>query len=253
MKASSINQLLITAALVGTLAACSGAQTPGAAPVVTTPIESAETPTAAVVEATEETTTEATTEATDEATTEATTEVTGEATGEATTEAMTETTTVTSTEATTETTPGNAAATAVAPLDQAQCEAIQMAVDEALGVSTTLSEAAFVNTIANQEGQACLITATGTGEDFGNFLDVAQSLRGVLEAEGWTENPAYVADSPTGTAFAYESGNQLAFVSVDWQPSEDAECPENQPISACELEPSQQLYTIKLELVQVSQ
>ena len=247
MKVSSINQLLITAALVGTLSACSGAQTPGAEPVVTTPMESAMTPAAGVTETTEETTTEAigeaTTEATGEATGttgEATSEVTTEATGEATSEAATETTLVTSTEATTGTTTGSAVTGAAETMDPAQCEAIKMAVDEALGVSTTLAE-------------SCLIMATGTGEDFGNFLDVAQSLREVFETLGWTENPDYVADSPTGTVFAYESDSQIAFVSVDWQPSEDAECPEDQPISACELEPSQQLYTITVEVAQAGQ
>ena len=247
MKVSSINQLLITAALVGTLSACSGAQTPGAEPVVTTPMESAMTPAAGVTETTEETTTEAigeaTTEVTGEATGttgEATSEVTTEATGEATSEAATETTLVTSTEATTGTTTGSAVTGAAETMDPAQCEAIKMAVDEALGVSTTLAE-------------SCLIMATGTGEDFGNFLDVAQSLREVFETLGWTENPDYVADSPTGTVFAYESDSQIAFVSVDWQPSEDAECPEDQPISACELEPSQQLYTITVEVAQAGQ
>ena len=251
MKVSSINQLLITAALVGTLSACSGAQTPGAEPVVTTPMESAMTPAAGVTETTEETTTEAIGEATTEATGEvtgeatgttgeATSEVTTEATGEATSEAATETTIVTSTEATTGTTTGSAVTGAAETMDPAQCEAIKMAVDEALGVSTTLAE-------------SCLIMATGTGEDFGNFLDVAQSLREVFETLGWTENPDYVADSPTGTVFAYESDSQIAFVSVDWQPSEDAECPEDQPISACELEPSQQLYTITVEVAQAGQ
>ena len=125
-------------------------------------------------------------------------------------------------------------------MDPAQCEAIKMAVDEALGVSTTLAE-------------SCLIMATGTGEDFGNFLGVAQSVGEGFETLGWTENPDYVADSPTGTVFAYESDSQIAFVSVDWQPSEDAECPEDQPISACELEPSQQLYTITVEVAQAGQ
>ena len=251
MKVSSINQLLITAALVGTLSACSGAQTPGAEPVVTTPMESAMTPAAGVTETTEETTTEAIGEATTEATGEvpgeatgttgeATSELTIEATGEATSEAATETTLVTSTEATTGTTTGSAVTGAAETMDPAQCEAIKMAVDEALGVSTTLAE-------------SCLIMATGTGEDFGNFLDVAQSLREVFETLGWTENPDYVADSPTGTVFAYESDSQIAFVSVDWQPSEDAECPEDQPISACELEPSQQLYTITVEVAQAGQ
>jgi hypothetical protein len=140
---------------------------------------------------------------------------------------------------------------AVAPLDAAECEAIQMAVAEQLGVDFTVEEADFANEISGLHGTACTVTATGTGEDFGNFVDVAQSIRDILTAEGWTENSSYLADGPTGTATGYELDNKLALVSVDWQPAEGVECPDDQPISACEVEPSEQDFTVVIELVQL--
>jgi hypothetical protein len=121
-----------------------------------------------------------------------------------------------------------------------------------LGVDFELAEAAFDSATHGLQGTTCTLTATGTGEDFGNFLDVAQALRDVLEADGWSENQAYLADGPTGTAFGYEKEDSLALAHVDWSPAEDAECPDDQPISACELEPSQQLFAVVLELVRLS-
>jgi hypothetical protein len=126
-------------------------------------------------------------------------------------------------------------------VDAEQCDALQAALSEKLGHELT-----------KQEGAACTLVATGTGEDFGNFIDVAQSIREVFEAEGWTEDEAAIADGPTGTATSYFKDTTVAAVSVDWNPSDDAECPEDQPISACELEPSQQNFTILIELVQIA-
>lgn len=139
---------------------------------------------------------------------------------------------------------------AVVPVDAAECEAIQGALAARLNVEFTLEEGEFSHAVATQQGTACTLTATGTGEDFGNFVDVAQSIREVLTAEGWTENNASLADGPTGTASGYELENRMAFVQVDWEPSEDADCADDQPISACDLEPSQQLFTVVVQLVQ---
>jgi hypothetical protein len=169
---------------------------------------------------------------------------------EAAPEAATETATEEAAEESTEATSDTLESVAVEALDPAECEAIQTAVAERLGVEFQMAEMPFNSEIASRQGTACALTALGTGEDFGNFLDVAQTLRDVLEAEGWSENQAYLADGPTGTAFGYEKDGQFAIGHVDWMPSEDAECPDDQPISACELEPSQQIFTVMLQLMQ---
>jgi hypothetical protein len=126
-------------------------------------------------------------------------------------------------------------------VDSAQCDALQAALSEQLG-----------HELAKQEGTACTLVATGTGEDFGNFVDVAQSIREVFEAEGWTEDESAMADGPTGTATSYFKDTTVAAVNVSWEPSEEANCPDDQPISACEVEPSQQNFTISIELVQIA-
>jgi hypothetical protein len=140
----------------------------------------------------------------------------------------------------------------VVPVDPAECEATQMAIAERLGVELTMEVVDFASEIAGLRGMACTLSATGTGEVFGNFVDTAQAIREVLLAEGWVENPNHIADGPTGTASGFEKENQVALVQVDWEPSEDAECPAHQPISACDLESSQQLFTVVVELAQAS-
>jgi hypothetical protein len=126
-------------------------------------------------------------------------------------------------------------------VDAAQCEALQSALSEALGHELT-----------KQEGAACTLVATGTGEDFGNFVDVAQSIGEVFEAEGWTEDESAIADGPTGTATSYFKETTVAAVSVGWEPSDEADCPTDRPISDCDLELSQQNFTISIELVQIA-
>lgn len=126
-------------------------------------------------------------------------------------------------------------------VDSAQCDALQAALVEKLG-----------HELVKQDGAACTLVATGTGEDFGNFVDVAQTIREVFEAEGWTEDESLMADGPTGTATGFYKNTTVASVNVGWEPSEDANCPTDQPISACELEPSQQNFTISIELVQIA-
>ena len=126
-------------------------------------------------------------------------------------------------------------------VDAAQCDALQAALSEKLGHELT-----------KQEGAPCTLVATGTGEDFGSFVDVAQTIRAVFVAEGWTEDESAMADGPTGTATGFFKDTTVAQVSVGWEPAADANCPTDQPISACDIAPSQQNFTISIALVQIA-
>jgi hypothetical protein len=44
----------------------------------------------------------------------------------------------------------------------------------------------------------------------------------------------------------------VAYGSVIWLPDPAANCPKDQPIPECDLEPSQKLYTITLDTAQTS-
>lgn len=241
MITPAIRQCLVMVIVVGVLAACGGGREPAATsapePTATMPAEVAAptdepTPTEAPAP-TEEIT------PTVESTPGEVTTPTGEiapTTAITIAEEITPTAGITSGEGMTPTD-----AKPVESVDAAQCDALQAAVSEKLGHELT-----------KQEGTACTLVATGTGEEFGNLVDVAQSIREVFEAEGWAEDKTAVADGPTGTSSNYAKGTTVATVSVGWGPAADANCPTDQPIAACDLQPSQQDFTITIELVQIA-
>lgn len=136
------------------------------------------------------------------------------------------------------------------PLPQAECEALQQAVAEKLGLAANLARAPFQDYISGATGDGCLVTVTGTGANFPSFPAVAADLQALLEGQGWAVDMLYAADGPTGTAYAMRRDNRLGLISVMWTPSADANCPTDQPISACQLQPEQQLYTITLRFAQ---
>lgn len=141
------------------------------------------------------------------------------------------------------------------PIDPAQCDALQTTVQTTLNVADTaisrVDAADFQDYISNTTGQGCQIVVTGTGNDFPHFVEVATGLRNALAAQGWVEDPDYGADGPTGTAFAMRQDDLFSLVSVEWTPSESAECPPDRPIMECVLPPDQMLYTIALNFARL--
>jgi hypothetical protein len=80
------------------------------------------------------------------------------------------------------------------------------------------------------------------------FSDPNSVLRTLVEAmQGWTEDTQYQAGGPTGAATGLTRDMGLMMISVMWTPSPDANCPNDQPISACELKPEQKLYTVQIQ------
>lgn len=136
------------------------------------------------------------------------------------------------------------------PLSQTECANLQDTVAQTLGLEATEEITPFTDPLSGESGFGCQITVTGTGEDLANFVAVAENLKAALTAQGWTEDFQYLADSPMGTAAGLQHDNQLCLLTVEWTPSEDANCPNDQPISACELLPEQQLYTVALACAQ---
>jgi Tol biopolymer transport system component len=110
----------------------------------------------------------------------------------------------------------------------------------------TQSEEPLDDWVTGASGTGCQATVTGTGAEFESPSAVVSALDSMLADQGWTADPMLVADGPTGTAAGYRKGGQLCLAAAMWEPAESANCPEDQPISACELTPEQQLYTVTL-------
>lgn len=136
------------------------------------------------------------------------------------------------------------------PIDGDECMALRAALEQQLAAPISQANAPFSDPIQGQSGTACRLTAQGTGKEFGNFVEVADKIRALLTEQGWTEDHAYMADGPTGTAAGFRKGSALALMSVGWQPGPEVQCPADQPISACEVAPEQQIFDISLSLAQ---
>jgi hypothetical protein len=136
------------------------------------------------------------------------------------------------------------------PLAGDACYALGQAMMQTLYVTVTLTNVPFVDYIGDGTGTGCQAVATGTGANFGSVPAVAGSLTTMLDERGWTEDIQYAAGGPTGEASAFRQDAKLCLLSVEWQPAPDVQCPQDQPISACNLTPEQQRYTISLNCAQ---
>ena len=110
----------------------------------------------------------------------------------------------------------------------------------------TQSEEPLDDLVTNAKGTGCLATITGTGVQFESPTAAVNVLSGMLQEQGWTADPMLVADGPTGTAAGYRKGDQICMAAALWEPDDSANCPQDQPISTCQVKPEQQLYTVTL-------
>lgn len=146
-------------------------------------------------------------------------------------------------------TPAGASAS-LRPINSDECVALRTVLEQRLAAPILQANAPFSDSIQSLSGTACQLTAKGTGKEFGSFVEVADKIRALLTEQGWTEDHAYMADGPTGTAAGFRKGSALALMSVEWQPGPEVQCPADQPISACEVAPQQQIFDISLSLAQ---
>jgi len=140
---------------------------------------------------------------------------------------------------------------AYSPIPQEVCQDLQEQASQAVSASFTLEiSAPFLDYASGETGQGCTLTATGTGADFPDFGSTMASL--VSAFGDWTVQPGYQADGPTGTATGMARDIALMLMSVGWKPAPEANCPADQPISACNVAPEHQMYTVQLQIAQRS-
>lgn len=133
------------------------------------------------------------------------------------------------------------------PPTASDCALLLTAIQPALPVTAVLETVNFTD-FEMYTGTGCQVRAEGTGVNFTDFVGTAQAIDGILVPLGWTLVNG--ADGPTGTGREYTYGNMVAVVFVQWKPAPDANCPQNQPISACPLIPEQKLYTVTVALAE---
>lgn len=135
----------------------------------------------------------------------------------------------------------------IQPLSMEVCDGQAQAMSHTLDdLVPTQSEETLDDPVNNASGTGCQATITGTGAQFESPVAVVDELGSMLEGQGWTVDPLLVADGPTGTAKGYRKGDQICWAGAGWEPDESANCPPDQPISACQVTSEQQNYTVTL-------
>jgi putative hemolysin len=144
-------------------------------------------------------------------------------------------------------TPTATAAADIQPLSMEVCDGEAQAMAHTLNITeVTQSIAPLSDPVNGKSGTGCQSLATGTGAQYQSPDAVNKALGTMLTEEGWTEDPMLAAGGPTGIGSGYRKDDQLCLTSALWQPDASANCPSDQPISACNVKPEQQLYTITL-------
>jgi hypothetical protein len=105
-----------------------------------------------------------------------------------------------------------------------------------------------------ESGGGCKAIGVTTGQAMPDMITLEDAMRGILAELGWTEVPSAASCLGTGgwgpgansSCFAQEDGFCELFVHVD--PSDEVECPDDEPIFVCleALPPEQVIYTVEL-------
>lgn len=132
--------------------------------------------------------------------------------------------------------------------DTTLCDQIHEPLAKALNTEVAVGAAPFTEMLSGETRDGCELTATGTGVNFADVWTISQQIGKLLIDNGWQIDQQAVADGPTGTAQGYRNDQQAAIVSIAWQPAPGASCPADRPISDCELQPSQRLFSIRVSM-----
>jgi len=123
---------------------------------------------------------------------------------------------------------------------------LQEMANQALSVSFSMqANTTFDDFVTGETGLGCTLTFKGSGANFSEEGAIYASLRNGFP--GFSELPAYQASGPTGEAFALTRDSAVLLINAGWLPDPSANCPADQPISACDLQPEQKLYTISIQ------
>ena len=135
---------------------------------------------------------------------------------------------------------------ALRALSPESCLQLAQDMSQTLGVGVTIGEAPISDPATDATGTGCQVTAAGTGEQFQSPAALVNKLGKMLEDQEWTADSMLAAGGPNAIDLGYRKGEQICWAGAGWQPDAAANCPQDQPVSACQVTPEQQLYTVTL-------
>ena len=127
------------------------------------------------------------------------------------------------------------------------CQMLEGIAQETLGIPFVMNmNDSFMDIVTGESGGSCTIFAQTTQDQLSIQNSVIQDLQNAFI--GWEEDPLYMADGPTGSATALRRDMALMLLSATWEPVAGIDCPDDQPINACNLTPAEKLYTIQIQI-----
>jgi hypothetical protein len=143
-----------------------------------------------------------------------------------------------------------AAGAAYEPVETSLCMVLQEEMARVLNKDIyTEAQAPFMDVVGREAGQGCRLTAVGTGVDFSDPSSVVNTLISTVGA-GWTQTPDYAAGGGTGSVAGLYRDMGLMLIKVNWKPDMGVECPADQPLDACGLNPEQKIYSVEIDVAQ---
>lgn len=122
-----------------------------------------------------------------------------------------------------------------APGGAANLEAYGALVEDVTGAfpDVTLIEDTGAYEVGGLVGDGRRVLIFGTAADLPSFIEIEQTLRGILEADGWTEDMQYAADGPGATMSVWRKGEEMAVLSAGVSPQDPGACPADRSIGEC--------------------
>jgi hypothetical protein len=141
--------------------------------------------------------------------------------------------------------------TDLTPLGTDECATLAGALELNLGIAGQTVEVPYTDYIANRSGTACETTISGTGAWFSDLPSTFDDAKATVLGLGWEEDTLVgAAGGPGAMATGFRQAGKQCRLLVYWEPSDEADCPTDQPIHSCEVDPEQKVYTILLACAQ---
>ena len=134
------------------------------------------------------------------------------------------------------------------PLNPDECIRLAGTLEQNLGISGQLLETNFEDHINQKTGVGCQAIFTTTGLEVENIGVLEIPAKAALENLGWQEDPQYAGGGAGGLVYGYRKDNGLCHMLISTEPSDQALCSADEPISTCweRLTPEQKVFTVDL-------
>jgi hypothetical protein len=133
--------------------------------------------------------------------------------------------------------------------DNASVLRIKSGLESNLNIRFSGGKAVFDNAVSGSEQQSFLILGSAAGTDFASVDEIMKRVNGWFEENQWTADPAFAADGPTGTGFAWRRSGALAVISIEIAESTLESLPADQPLDISSIPAEQLGYTIRIHII----